>query len=101
MSRSTSKVSTPVTPTVQSQFQCLIYSIPLQLKCDGTTHCNPDGADEKDCPDAPVISSPTSIPSIKAPTNHEELRVEFQKDKKTAWKSKRDIRELLLTNSYN
>merc|ERR1712129_411747 len=55
-------------------------------KCDGT-HCVPDGADEQDCPEAPAISSPTSIPSIKAPTNHKELRVEFQEDKKTAWKN--------------
>ena len=35
------------------------------------------------------------MPSIKAHTNHKELRVEFQKDKKTAWKSKKDIREVI------
>ena len=101
VSTSTAKVSLSVTTTVKSQFQCQFYQIPIGFKCDGTTHCVPDGTDERDCPEAPVISSPISIPSIKAPTNHKELRVEFQKDKKTAWKSKKDIRELLLTNSYN
>ena len=101
VSTSTAKVSLSVTTTVKSQFQCQFYQIPIGFKCDGTTHCVPDGTDERDCPEAPVISSPISIPSIKAPTNHKELRVEFQKDKKTAWKSEKDIKELLLTNSYN
>ena len=90
MTTSTAKVSTSLTPTVESQFQCQFYQIPIQFKCDGTSHCIPDGADEEDCPEAPVISSPTSMPSIKAQTNHKELRVEFQKDKKTAWKSKKE-----------
>ena len=97
----TSAMTATLAPMVESQFQCQFYQIPIQFKCDGKTHCVPDGTDERDCPEAPVISSPTSIPSIKAPTNHKELRVEFQKDKKTAWKSKKDIGELLLTNSYN
>ena len=101
VSTSTAKVSLSVTTTVKSQFQCQFYQIPIGFKCDGTTHCVPDGTDERDCPEAPVISSPISIPSIKAPTNHKELRVEFQKDKKTAWKSEKDVKELLLTNSYN
>ena len=96
-----SAMTTSLTPTVESQFQCQFYQIPIQFKCDSIIHCVPDGADEQDCPKAPALSSTTSIPSIKAPTNHKELRVEFQKDKKTAWKSKKDIRELLLTNSYN
>ena len=89
------------TPTSESEFQCQFWSIPIQFKCDGIKHCIPDGADEKDCPQAPAISPPTSIPSIKAPTDHMELRVEFQKDKKTAWTSKKDIREMLSTISYN
>ena len=91
VSTSTAKVSLSVTTTVKSQFQCQFYQIPIGFKCDGTTHCVPDGTDERDCPEAPIISSPISIPSIKAPTNHKELRVEFQKDKKTAWKSEKDI----------
>ena len=85
-----SAMTTSLMPTVESQFQCQFYQIPIQFKCDGTTHCVPDGTDEQDCPEAPVISSSTSIPSIKAQTNHKELRVEFQKDKKTAWKSKKE-----------
>ena len=94
-------MTTSLTPTVESQFQCQFYQIPIQFICDGTTHCIPDGADEQDCPEEPAISSPTLIPSIKAPANHKELRVEFQKDKETAWKSKKYIRKLLLTNLYN
>ena len=87
---STAKVSTSLIPIVESQFQCQLYPIPLKLKCDGTTHCIPDGSDEKDCPEAPIISYPTSIPSIRAPTNQKDPRVEY-KDKKTAWKSKKNI----------
>ena len=87
VSTSAAKVPRVLEPTVESQFQCQSYSIPLQFKCDGTIHCVPDGSDEKDCPEAPTISSPTSIPLIRAPTNHKELRVEFKKDKKTAWKN--------------
>ena len=97
----TSAMTATSTPASESEFRCQFYQIPIQFKCDGTTHCVPDGADEEGCSEALVISSPTSIPSIKAPTNHKELRVEFQKDKKTAWKSKKDIRELLLTNWFN
>ena len=86
-----SEMTATLEPT--SQFECHLYQIPIQIpiqfKCDGIIHCVPDGADEQDCPEAPVFSSPTSIPSIKAQTNHKELRVEFQKDKKTAWKSKK------------
>ena len=85
---------------VEGQFQCQLYPIPLKLKCDGTTHCIPDGSDEQDCPEAPTISSPTTIPPFKAPTNHKELRVEFQKDKKAAWKSKKDwyfVTKIVLT----
>ena len=91
-----SAMTTSLTPTVESQFQCQFYQIPIQFKCDGKTHCVPDGTDERDCPEAPVISSPTSIPSIKAPKNHNELRVEFQKDKKTAWKSKNDVKKTVI-----
>ena len=90
VSTSAAKVPRLLKPTVESQFQCQLYSIPLQFKCDGTIHCIPDGSDEEDCPEAPTISSPTSIPLIRAPANHKELRVEF-KDKKTAWKSKKNV----------
>ena len=75
---------------VEGQFQCQLYPIPLKLKCDGTTHCIPDGSDEQDCLEAPTISYPTSIPSIRAPTNHKKLKVEFQNNKKNAWKSKKE-----------
>ena len=75
---------------IESQFQCQFWSIPLKFRCDGITHCVPDGSDEQDCPEAPTISSFTSIPSIEASTNDGELRVEF-KDKKKAWKSKHNI----------
>ena len=85
-----SAMTTSLMPTVESQFQCQFYQIPIQFKCDGTTHCVPDGTDEQDCPKAPTISYTTSISSIQAPTNHKELRVEF-KDRKTAWKSKKNI----------
>ena len=86
-------MTTSLTPTVESQFQCQFYQIPIQFKCDSIIHCVPDGADEQDCPKAPALSSTTSIPSIKAPKNHNELRVEFQKDKKIAWKSKNDVKK--------
>ena len=85
----TSTVTTLLTTTIENQFQCQFYLIPLRYKCDGIIHCIPDGADEQDCPEAPVISSTAWIPSIKAPTNHKELRVEFQRNKKSAWKSKK------------
>ena len=77
---------------IESQFQCQYWSIPLKFRCDGITHCVPDGSDEQDCPEAPAIPSPTSVPSIEASaiTNDRELRVEF-KNKKTAWKSKHNI----------
>ena len=94
LSTSTAKVSTSLRPMVEGQFQCQLYPIPLKLKCDGTTHCIPDGSDEQDCLEAPTISYPTSIPSIRAPTNHKKLKVEFQNNKKSAWKSKKDIRKL-------
>ena len=96
VSTSTAKVSLSVTTTVKSQFQCQFYQIPIQFKCDSIIHCVPDGADEQDCPKAPALSSTTSIPSIKAPKNHNELRVEFQKDKKTAWKSKNDVKKTII-----
>ena len=83
-----------LTSTIVSKFQCQLYPIPIQLKCDGITHCIPDGADEQDCPEAPGLSSTTSIPSIKSPTNHKELRVEFKKNKKSAWKSKKDVKKM-------
>ena len=88
----TSAMTATSTPASESEFRCQFWSIPIRFKCDGIIHCIPDGADEEDCPEAPVISSPTPIPSIKAPTNHKELRVEFQKDRKTAWKSKKRYR---------
>ena len=90
MSTSTTKVSTSLTPIVESQFQCQFWSIPLRFRCDGVTNCFPDGYDEKDCPEVPTIPSATSIASIEAFTNDRESRVEF-KDKKTAWKSKLNI----------
>ena len=43
------------TPTVESQFQCQFWSIPLKFRCDGITHCVPDGSDEQDCPEATVL----------------------------------------------
>ena len=49
------------TPTVESQFQCQFWSIPLRFRCDGITHCVPDGSDEQDCPEAPTIPSPTVL----------------------------------------
>ena len=77
---------------IESQFQCQYYSVPLKFRCDGITNCVPDGFDEQDCPVAPAIPSPTSVPSIEssAITNDRELRVEF-KNKKEAWKSKHNI----------
>ena len=77
---------------IESQFQCQYWSIPLKFRCDGITHCVPDGSDEQDCPEAPAIPSPTSVPSFEASaiTNDRELRVEF-KNKKEAWKSKHNI----------
>jgi len=33
-------------------FQCRLYAIPIQLKCDGVKHCVPDASDEIDCPGA-------------------------------------------------
>ena len=92
MSTSTTKVSTSLTPMIESQFQCQYYSIPLKFRCDGITNCVPDGFDEQDCPVAPAIPSPTSVPSIEAfaITNDGELRVEF-KNKKEAWKSRHTI----------
>ena len=91
MSTSTiTKVSTSLTPTVESRFQCQFVSIPLEFRCDGITHCVPDGTDEQDCPEVPTIPSPISTLSIEAFTNDRELRVEF-KDKKEAWKSKHNI----------
>ena len=95
MSTSTiTKVSTSLTPTVESRFQCQFWSIPLRFRCDGVTNCFPDGYDEQDCPEAPAIPSSTSISSIEASaiTNDRELRVEF-KNKKTAWKSKHNIQK--------
>ena len=85
-------MSTSLIPTIESQFQCQFWSIPLKFRCDGITHCVPDGFDEQDCPEAPAISSPTLVPSIEpsAITNDRELRVVF-KNKKTAWKSKHNI----------
>ena len=83
-------MTTSLMPTVESQFQCQFYQIPIQFKCDGTTHCVPDGTDEQDCHEAPTIPSPISKLSIEAFTNDRELRVEF-KDKKEAWKSKHNI----------
>ena len=77
---------------IESQFQCQYWSIPLKFRCDGITNCVPDGFDEQDCPVVPAIPSPTSVPSIEASavTNDRALRVEF-KNKKEAWKSKRNI----------
>ena len=77
---------------IESRFQCQFWSIPLKFRCDGVTNCFPDGFDEQDCPEAPTIPSPISVPSIEASanTNDGELRVEF-KNKKEAWKSKRNI----------
>ena len=102
MSTSTiTKVSTSLTPTVESRFQCQFVSIPLDFRCDGVTHCVPDGTDEQDCPEAPTISSPTSVPSIEASaiTNDGELRVEF-KNKKEAWKSKHNIYILTVIDKF-
>ena len=62
----TSTTTKSLTPTIPSQFQCKLYPIPLQLKCDGLNHCVPDGEDEENCPETPAISSSTSIPSINA-----------------------------------
>ena len=86
------------TPKVKSQFQCQFWSIPSKFRCDGITHCVPDGSDEQDCPEAPTIPSPTSISSIEASaiTNDRELRVEF-KNKKEAWKSKHNSRVFLVS----
>ena len=86
----TSAMTATLAPTVESQFQCQFYQIPIQFKCDGTTHCVPDGTDEQDCPEVPTIPSPISSLSIEAFKNDRELRVEF-KNKKTAWKSKHNI----------
>ena len=61
MSTSTTKVSTSLTPIVESQFQCQFWSIPLRFRCDGITHCVPDGSDEHDCPEVPTIPSPTVL----------------------------------------
>ena len=44
-----------------SQFQCQLYAIPIQLKCNGVINCVPDGSDEQDC------SEIISIPSIEPP----------------------------------
>ena len=49
------------TPTAESQFQCQFWSIPLRFRCDGITHCVPDGSDEQDCPEVPTIPSPTVL----------------------------------------
>ena len=49
------------TPKVESQFQCQFWSIPSKFRCDGITHCVPDGSDEQDCPEAPTIPSPTVL----------------------------------------
>ena len=101
MSTSTTKVSTSLTPMIESQFQCQYYSIPLKFRCDGITNCVPDGFDEQDCPVAPAIPSPTSVPSIEASaiTNDKELRVEF-KNKKEAWKSKHNIYILTVIDKF-
>ena len=86
---------------IESQFQCQYYSIPLKFRCDGITNCVPDGFDEQDCPVAPAIPSPTSVPSIEASaiTNDRELRVEF-KNKKEAWKSKHNIYILTVIDKF-
>ena len=43
------------TTTIETEFQCKAYPIPLELRCDGIPHCPPDHEDEKDCPEGNTV----------------------------------------------
>ena len=44
----TAKISTT---TMEPEFQCKFYPIPMKFRCDGIPHCAPDHEDEKGCPE--------------------------------------------------
>ena len=43
-----------ITTTIEIEFQCKAYPIPLKLRCDGIPHCAPGNEDEKDCPEGKI-----------------------------------------------